>query len=392
MGLFKKRKKKRQELERIRRENADIALDGASADSFEDKRTIQDYIMNCCQQIIEAGKELKEEQSEYRIVTDYLNDIQILEELPKEESKEIRSTAESVQNLNQQREEYQNSEKRISDVQFVQMQQEEERIPQAIRKLKENEEYQSAVKRDMNYLEGEKTEWYYNKFDLLHQQKILKAFSFVLPGIFLMSAAILFVLQTGFHLDVIYAWMAVIFAAAVGGFGIYMKMSWNQTEIKRSEVNMNHAIVLLNKVKFRYVNVTNAVDYAREKYHVKNAYEFNYYWEQYLNEVREREKFQQANEDLAYFSEKLVRLLNRYRLYDAGVWVNQASALLDKKEMVEVKHNLIVRRQKLRSRIESNAENIKNRREEIDRILRREKIDSPQIRQIIDSIDETNIE
>ena len=134
------------------------------------------------------------------------------------------------------------------------------------------------------------------------------------------------------------------------------------------------------------------MDYAREKYHVKNAYEFNYYWEQYLNEVREREKFQQANEDLAYFSEKLVRLLNRYRLYDAGVWVNQASALLDKKEMVEVKHNLIVRRQKLRSRIESNAENIKNRREEIDRILRREKIDSPQIRQIIDSIDETNIE
>lgn len=392
MGFFKNRKKKRLELERIRQENAGVMSDGISGEGIDDKKKVQDYIMNCCQQIIEAGKELKEEQAEYRIVTDYLNDIQLLEELPKEEKREIRSTAENVQNLNHQREEYQNSEKRISDVQFVQMQQEEERIPQAIRRLKENEEYQSAVKRDMNYLEGEKTEWYYNKFDLLRQQKLLKACSFILPGLFIMSAVILFVLQTGFRLDVTYAWISVIFITAVGGFLIYLKMSWNQTEIKRSEINMNHAIVLLNKVKFRYVNVTNAVDYAREKYHVKNAYEFNYLWEQYLNEVREREKFRQANEDLAYFSEKLVRLLNRYRLYDAGVWVNQASALLDKKEMVEVKHNLIVRRQKLRSRIESNAENIRNRREEIEGILKKEKIDSPQIRQIIDSIDETNIE
>ena len=150
---------------------------------------------------------------------------------------------------------------------------------------------------------------------------------------------------------------------------------------------MNHAIVLLNKVKFKYVSVTNAVDYAREKYHVKNAYEFNYLWEQYLNEVKEREKFRQANEDLQYFSKKLIRILNGYRLYDAGVWVNQASALVDKKEMVEVKHNLIVRRQKLRSQIEYNVENIKNRRREVDEILVKEKIDTPQIRQIIRSID-----
>ena len=150
---------------------------------------------------------------------------------------------------------------------------------------------------------------------------------------------------------------------------------------------MNRAIILLNKVKFRYVNVTNAVDYAREKFHVKNAYEFNYIWEQYLNELKEREKFQQANEDLDYYNTKLVRLLKRYRLYDANVWVNQSSALVDKKEMVEVKHNLIVRRQKLRSRIEYNADSIRSKRAEVDRLLKKEKVDTQEIRQIIDSID-----
>ena len=107
-----------------------------------------------------------------------------------------------------------------------------------------------------------------------------------------------------------------------------------------------------------------------------------------MNELKEREKFRQANEDLEYYNTKLVRLLKRYRLYDANVWVNQSSALIDKKEMVEVKHNLIVRRQKLRSRIEYNADNIRNKRAEVDRLLKKEHIDTQEIRQIIDSIDQ----
>lgn len=223
--------------------------------------------------------------------------------------------------------------------------------------------------------------------ELGRQQKILRKLSVAVLGLFTVGMAILFLLQTAFSFDATYAYMGLILLAAIGSFGVFLKMTANQTEIRQSEANMNRAIILLNKVKFRYVNVTNAVDYAREKFHVKNAYEFNYIWEQYLNELKEREKFQQANEDLDYYNTKLVRLLKRYRLYDANVWVNQSSALVDKKEMVEVKHNLIVRRQKLRSRIEYNADSIRSKRAEVDRLLKKEKVDTQEIRQIIDSID-----
>lgn len=387
MGFFKRRKAKKLEAEKKKNGGRQAQLEGTFEEDYSDNKKVQHYILDCCEQIIEASKEIEEEKAEYKIVTDYLNDIQILEDLPDEEADAIRGAAENVQKLDRLRDEYQNSEKRISDVQFVQMQQEEDTIPDAIIRLQTNETYQNAVKKDMNYLEGEKTEWYYNKLELLHQQKILKMLSFVLFGVFFASMVILLVLQIGFHTDTTYAWMSVILIAAVGSFCIFIKMSSNQTEIKRSEVNMNHAIVLLNKVKFKYVNVTNAVDYAREKYHVKNAYELKYLWEQYLNEVKEREKFRQTNEDLEYFNTKLVRLLKRYRLYDASVWINQSSALVDKKEMVEVKHNLIVRRQKLRSRIEYNMQNIRERRDEVDRMLRKEHINTPEVRQIINSID-----
>ena len=386
MGFFKRRKRRR-ETERIRQENMDVMPEGLLEDAGGDSKKVQKYIIDCCGQIAEAGKELEEEQAEYRIITDYLNDIELLENLPDEEMTEIRSVAESIENLNHLRDKYKNSEKKISDAQFVQMQREEELIPNAIKRLRDNETYQDAVKKDMNYLEGEKTEWHYNKFELIRQQKLLKNLSFILFALFLVSVVVLLVLQTGFYEDISYIWTIVIFMAAVSGFLILMKMSSNQTEIKQSEVNMNYAIVLLNKVKFKYVNVTNAVEYAREKYNVKNAYEFNYLWEQYLNEVREREKFRQTNEDLEYFNGKLVRLLNRYRMYDARVWVNQSSALIDKKEMVEVKHNLIVRRQKLRARMEYNAQNIRERKTELDETLRKEKINTPEIRQIIKSIE-----
>ncbi|MDE6963944.1 MAG: hypothetical protein K2P30_10005, partial [Lachnospiraceae bacterium] len=52
----------------------------------------------------------------------------------------------------------------------------------------------------------------------------------------------------------------------------------------------------------------------------------------------------------------LLRILRRYQLKDPMVWLHQTAALLDKKEMVEIRHNLIIRRQSLRRRMDYNKE------------------------------------
>ena len=174
MSFFKRKKK--QTIEYITEQEKPPVQDDIK------KRVPQD-IKSCCEQMIEAARELKEEQDEYRVVTDYLKDIQLLEELEEDEYAEIRSAAEKLRNLDRARNEYQNSERRISDVQFIQMQQEEDRIPDAILRLQSNESYQASIKRDMNRLEGEKTEWQYNKLELLRQQKLLRGASFALLGI-----------------------------------------------------------------------------------------------------------------------------------------------------------------------------------------------------------------
>ena len=61
---------------------------------------------------------------------------------------------------------------------------------------------------------------------------------------------------------------------------------------------------------------------------------------------------------------------------------------MDKKEMVEVKHELLVRRQKLRTGMESQAENIRTARKEIENLVKNRPGGSKEIKAILDSVDE----
>lgn len=76
---------------------------------------------------------------------------------------------------------------------------------------------------------------------------------------------------------------------------------------------------------------------------MKNSKEFVYNYEQYLLAVKDKERFRRTNEDLEYNSKKLVSVLSKNDFYDARVWLNYTNAIVDHKEMVEQKHELIVR-------------------------------------------------
>ena len=125
----------------------------------------------------------------------------------------------------------------------------------------------------------------------MHQQKSLKNLLYIILAILAAVAVTLITLQLGFEVDTYYAWMVLIFVTAVAVCADYLKMLHNDSEIKLAERSANKAILLLNKVKFKYVNITNAIDYACEKYHVRRASELNQLWQYYMDAVREREKY-----------------------------------------------------------------------------------------------------
>lgn len=368
MGFFKsllnRRKEKKLE-ERFEEINEGVLLE-------EDKkngRKVEQYAIERLEQIIEVTKEIDEEKSEYRVVTAYLNDIHTIGGLPEKDRAAITDVAQNIVNLDRARQEFLHAEKKISDVQYTAIQQEENTVPNTIKRLKSNEAYQETLEKDMKYLVRERDEWLFYKEELLIEEKKLQNHIRLVSGLGIASGILLLIYQFITEAEMELAWTVFLFVMAAGICTLALKLMNAERDYKRATKNADRAIQLLNTVKLKYVNVTNAVDYCREKFQVNSAGEFNRIWEAYLEAVKQREKFEINNDDLRYYNNRLIRMLSEYRLYDAKVWIPQALALVDHHEMVEVTHRLNERRQKIRGRIEKSMDVIKGHIEDLEKLI-----------------------
>ncbi len=137
-----------------------------------------------------------------------------------------------------------------------------------------------------------------------------------------------------------------------------------------SDYKLNRVIQLTNKVKIKLVNCTNALEYVYEKYQVENYREFSAVWEKYVRTKDEERRYRKSTELLEHYNRTLMAALEDEEVKDAEIWLYQAEALLDEKEMVEVRHHLNIRRQKIRERLEFNNEQLAMCEEELDQIAK----------------------
>lgn len=370
MGLFKRRKRKLEKLEEITQRYEG----GFAEEQRKTPQQVREYVEQQMKVISDEKQDYENTKKEYEIVTSYLNDIQQIESVGDEEQAVIREIATNISGLNQKRESYLNSEKRISDAQFSQFEILGEKTPDIIRAMQENEDYQSKIRKDLNILEGEKTQWQYEKKDLEREQGMIKNLSLMLLLLFVAASVVIFVLNVAFRVNTKTAFLICLALSSIGAFLLYVRRQNNADFIRQAEACINKAIRLENQIKIKYVSITDAVDYQHEKYHVRNAKEMNWQWEEYLELCKEKEKLLETNADLEYYVGLLMKALRPYALYDAKIWKNQAEALIDPKEMVEVKHSLLVRRQKLRSRMEAQYDAIERKVKEVEMLVKSNEI------------------
>lgn len=348
------------------------------------------YIVECCEQVIDISRELEDARREYQLVTAYLNDIESIEGLPEDIHGALVDAASRISKLNGERKAFLKTEQKLSDTMFSQLQEEEDEMPATIKRLQANETYLDGIKKDMHFLEGEKLEWDIERKECRREQSLLRGIAFVLLGLFSVTVLLLLLLYVIMEVDTqLYMLISAFLATLCGAYTLVRYQNCTR-EIKRCDLNRNQAISLENHVKLKYVNIKNAVDYTCEKFQVKNSYELIYYYELYQEAVREQEKFRRTNDDLQFFCQKLIRILEEEKLYDARVWVHHANALIDPREMVELKHNLLVRRQKVRSRVEYNIKAIADLKNEITEQMRYVDSDMSQVADILTKIDAIN--
>lgn len=326
--------------------------------NIHDREQRKEYVQSCLDQIQEASEELERLNFEYGKVTSYLKDIEEIEALPEMEREELNASAQKIQELENRRGVYLEKKNRMSDEKYHQMERMEEDAVEGCRKLREAEEYQVLIRKDLSRLDGEKHAYHYRKDELKHMIADAKGMAIVCSVALIVCFVVLFTLRYALGMDTQLGFLLTTGLAAFAIILLYFKYTESVKELKRVENGINRIIMLQNRVKIRYVNNTNLMDYLYMKYHVSSAKEFASWWEKFQVEKEERRRYREAELELDESQQDFLGILKCYQVKDPAIWLHQTAALLDGKEMVEIRHGLIIRRQSLRKRMDYNREMI----------------------------------
>ena len=323
---------------------------------YDNKEQRDDYVKSCLERMADATKELENLTYEYDMVTSYLKDMEEIDALPQEESEQLKECARRVADLQSSRADYMERPRRISEENYRLMERIADEVEEGYEKLSETEEYQNLIRQDLGRLDGERHAYAYRRNEVMGVIADTRGMAVICVVALGLCVLLLLLLQFFLEMDTGVGYLLTAAAAAIAITVIYVKHLDARQELRRVENGINKIILLQNKVKIRYVNNTNLLEYLQLKYGVGSAKELMDLWENYQVERAERETLRKAERDLDYNERELLQMLKCYQIKDPAIWLHQTEAILDRKEMVEIRHNLIVRRQSLRRRMDYNKE------------------------------------
>ena len=365
-GLFRKKNEFSEDEYNPEWENASLRREDVD---FHDQTQRENYITACLEQISEASNELDTLGGEYELVTSYLKDMEEIEAFPEETMEKVKKYAKAIVEIEGSRERLRKKRMIMSEEEYTHMERIEQYMPEGYDRLKEAEEYQVLVKKDLGRLDGERHAYNFRRNELINSQQNMKGITAICVASMVFLAMLLAILGAALKLDVELGYVIAILISAFAITLMYVKYHDSQRELIRVEKTINKLVLLQNTVKIRYVNNTNLLEYLYVKYDVNSSAELNKLWDKYLQENKAREQEQQMEQDMEINQSSLIKLLRRHEIPDPAIWIHQAQALIDSKEMVEIRHNLILRRQKLRKQMEYNAQAAQEAQDEVKDIV-----------------------
>lgn len=336
--------------------------------NFDEEDQRKRYIVNCLEQITEASKEIDLLTGEYTLVTSYLTDTDEIEALPKEQRSQINSIAARLAGLEQERNRYREKKNRMRDADFYAIRKREDEIEEGIRKIREGEKYGNLIRQDLHRLDGERHAYEYRRNELENLMNNQRGMAVIFFTALVVCVIMLAILQFGFEMDVYVGLFLAVGAGAVAISYVCIKYMDAGRELQRVEKTINKIIQLQNKVKIRYVNNCQLMEYLYLKYNTDSAAKLEKRWKLYQDEKEERKQFAEAEAKTEYYQKQLVEQLSNYRVQMPERWISQTAALLDKREMVEIRHELIQRRQALRKQMDYNQEVAESARNEVKEV------------------------
>ncbi|NLK74356.1 MAG: hypothetical protein GX288_03580 [Clostridiales bacterium] len=306
--------------------------------------------------LLESIRQIEEAKIEYQAITSYLQDMQIIDMVPKEHREAMEEAARNIVALTQERDSFHQQNKKINNQQYRVFERYEMNIPKDLPEIKSSEEYKVLIQRDIDYLEKEKQNLLNEKNEIISKQSFLRGITITTIIIILSLFSLFGIITYSMGANLTLPFLLTVLMGMAVVIYIFMESRKNKYDIKMIELKLNRIIMLTNKVKLKLVNNQNYLDYTYSKYMVNTYQELKDAWDEYIKLKEEEKRYQKNTDQLDFYNRQLIRELKRFLVSDCEVWLYQANAIIDSREMVEVRHRLILRRQKIRERIEMNEE------------------------------------
>lgn len=312
------------------------------------------YIKDNCEIILESGLQIGEAKQEYQAVTSYLTDMQKMDLIPKDQKDTIEDAATRILNLTKERSKLQKASIILSDRHYRLLERYELQIPKELPMIMEKENYQVLIEQDIAHLEQERDALEEEQEEIISKQSFLKGIA-IATSIVVLLLFLLFALLSAYsESEFTIPFLLTVLMGMASAIYIFSEARRNASSIRMVQMKQNRQIMLMNKVKIKSVNNRSYLDYTYNKYMVENYKELKKAWEEYIRLKDEARRYQNNTELLEFYNNTLIHELKMYQIADSEIWIYQPSAILDSREMVEVRHRLNIRRQKLRDRMDEN--------------------------------------
>ncbi|MCR5720055.1 MAG: hypothetical protein K6F84_05770 [Lachnospiraceae bacterium] len=336
---------------------------------FNDKAQRLKYVSDCMEQIDEATKATKKLEAEYEAVTKRLTDTDDIEALPADKRDELIKIAGQIKELNEEINKYRRKSLSIKEADYYRIKKAESEIEEGIGKLKEAEDYGRLVKDDLRRLSSENAAYKYRESELYTMINNYRGITLIVLSALFILFIILGVLKLCFDMETLWAWLLSVLCAAFVLAGIALKNISAKRELTKVKAGIRRLIHLENTVKIRYVNNNSLVSYLCMKYETKSSKELKKLLDAYLEEKENRARVVETEGKIDLLKERFLKLLKKYNVRDAEKWLNHSDAILDRREMVELRHTLIQQRQALRKQLDYNSKLAKDAQTDIKEIV-----------------------
>lgn len=362
-------------------------------DNFN-REDVSNYVKSQCEVMEESARHIDMAKEQYEIVTEHFNDIELFEAAPEGLKKQIEAEAELVDNLLVDRRIFKAGESKLSNSAYHRIEMYEDEFPNNIKFVEKQETIYESIKHDMRALQGEQMALRLEARGLRRKQLHIKSAAFaslICLAVVFAIVIIAMVAMEGKDESNTVLFIVITALSAVLAIGMLAMLQSTHRKVVVTEIKLNKAINMLNKVKIRYVNAANVLDYEYDKYKVKNSYEMARKYEVYLEMKQEQKNILEMTSKLSDAEERLMALLKKLGMQDCNIWASQVRALYNRKEMVEIRHELAGQRQKLRDQMEYNERKIEEAKNNIKDVTRKHPGFTNEALKIIDEYERRNM-